>query len=322
MAIIYTVDDALNFVKSQLESAEKRANDTFPKIQKLNEIKTASITQVGISNAFNWKDGWGSSKQASSVEQIDKKLEEYKVMLESNIAAITAQHETNIPLIENNKLVREKVAFVMKQIGMPSTYTKSYYKTNRSNKMTHETTSAGWNSDLTRECVVSDGHESKISQAKSAFEALKRQAETEKNRIRQEISAKEKTEKEKKSVQALARMQVKYGLDENSDWTDVLEALDAKDKYFALARALEDQRGDWSCGFDRVQGGIDSFVVETDEDKEIYEEIHSLAYDEDLCDGRTFRDCEYNYSFLYSKVDSDLMQDYETLKQYYDKWDY
>lgn len=321
MAIINSVDEALSFVKVQLESAEKRANDTFPKIQKLGEIKTASIAQVGISNAFNWKDGWGSSKQASSVEQVDKKLEEYKVMLESNIAAINAAHQSNLPLIENNKLVREKVALVMKQIGLPATYTKSYYKTNRSNKMTHETTSAGWSSDLTRECIVSDGYESKINQAKSAFEALKRQADTEKNRIRQEISTKEKTEKEKKSVQALARMQVKYGLDEDSDWTDVLEALDSKDKYFALARALEDQRGDWSCGFYRVQHGVDCFFVETDEDKEIYESLHSLAYDEDLDDGRTFRDCEYNYDFLYSKVDADLMKDYDTLKEYYSKWD-
>lgn len=321
MAIINSAEEALNFVKTQLESAEKRANDTFPKIQKLNEIKTASIANVGISNAFTWKDGWGSSKQASTVEQVDKKLEEYRAMLEANIAAINTAHETNLPLIENNKLVREKVALVMKQIGLPTTYTKSYYKTNRSNKMTHETTSAGWSSDLIRECLVSDGYESKISQAKSAFDYLKRQAETEKTRIRQEINAKEKTEKEKKSVQALARMQVKYGLDEDSDWTDVLEALDTKDKYFALARALEDQRGDWSCGFDRVQNGVDSFVVETDEDKEIYESLHALAYDEELCDGRTFRDCVYNYDFLYSKVDSDLIKDYDTLKEYYSKWD-
>lgn len=39
MAIINSVDEAFNFVKNKLELAEKRANDTFPSIQKLNEIK-------------------------------------------------------------------------------------------------------------------------------------------------------------------------------------------------------------------------------------------------------------------------------------------
>lgn len=320
MTIINSVDEAFTFIKTKLENAEKRANDTFPSIQKLNDIKTAPIAQVGISGAFNSQGFYAGSKPPTTIEQVDKKLEEYKVMLEANIQAITEAHESNLPAIANNQLVREKVSFVMQQIGLRSTYTKSYYKTNRSNKMTHETTIAGWNSDLQRECLVSDGYEAKISQAKSAFESLKRQAETEKQRIRKELAEKEKTEKAKKSVQALARMQVKYNLTEDSDWIDVLEALDSKDKYFALARALEDQRNDWSCGFGRVQDGIDSFVVETNEDKEIYKEIHSLAYDEDLCDGRTFRDCEYNYSFLFSKVDSELMQDYATLKEYYSEY--
>ena len=34
-----------------------------------------------------------------------------------------------------------------------------------------------------------------------------------------------------------------------------------------------------------------------------------------------YRDCEYNYSFLYGKVSEEIMKDYETLKEYYSVYD-
>lgn len=315
MAVINSVDEAFNFVKNKLELAEKRANDTFPSIQKLNDIKNAPITNVGISNAFTFSNYYSSYNKMTSVEQINKKLEEYKLMLEANIAAIEEAHKTNLAAIENNKLVKEKVAFVMGQIGIPTTYSKTYYKTNRSRTPTTETVRAGWFDDLQR-IAVSDGYEAKISAAKQAFESLKKKAAQEIDELRKQEQVKEKEEKAKKEVLAKARLQVKYGLTEDSDWDEVLEALDKKDKYFMLARAMNDVRNDWNDGFGRVEWALGKFVVETEEDKEIEADIQScLDYEED--DGRIFRDTTYNYSVLYAKVDEDLMKDYETLKEYY-----
>jgi len=58
----------------------------------------------------------------------------------------------------------------------------------------------------------------------------------------------------------------------------------------------------------------------TEEDKEIFESIHELAYESEDIDGRVFRDCEYNYSFLYGKVSEEIMKDYEILKEYYNAY--
>ena len=315
MAIINSVDEAFNFVKNKLELAEKRANDTFPSIQKLNDIKNAPITNVGISNAFTFSNYYSSYNKMTSVEQINKKLEEYKLMLDANIASIEETHKTNLEAIENNKLVKEKVAFVMGQIGMPTTYSKTYYKTNRSRTPTTETVRAGWFDDVQR-IAVSDGYESKISAAKQAFESLKKKAAQEIEELRKQEQVKEKEEKAKKEVLAKARLQVKYGLTEDSDWDEVLEVLDKKDKYFMLARAMNDVRNDWNDGFGRVEWALGKFVVETEEDKEIEADIQSCL-DSEEDDGRIFRDTTYNYSVLYAKVDEDLLKDYETLKEYY-----
>lgn len=319
MTIINSVDEAFSYVKNKLELAEKRANDTFPRIAKLNDIKNAPITNVYTSNAFNWENYYSKSNLPTSIEQVDKKLAEYQAMLEANIKTIEEVHASNLPPIENNKLLIDKLTTVMQQIGMPGTYSHSYFKTNRSSKKTTETKIAGYKEDISRNILVSDGYEMKIRAAKEKFEELKRKAESEKQRIRQEQRDKEQAEKDKKGIQVLARLQLKYGLTEDSDWSDVLEALDNKDKYFALARALEDQRSDWSSGFDRAQYAIDAFHVETEEDKEIFESLYELAYSESLCDGRSFRDCEWNYSVLYGKVPEEIMQDYETLQEYYSR---
>lgn len=315
MAIINSVDEAFKFVKNKLELAEKRANDTFPSIQKLNDIKNAPITNVGISNAFTFSNYYSSYNKMTSVEQINKKLEEYKLMLDTNIAAIEETHKTNLAPIENNKLVKEKIAFVMGQIGMPTTYSKTYYKTNRSRTPTTETVRAGWFDDVQR-IAVSDGYETKISTAKQAFESLKKKAAQEIEELRKQEQVKEKEEKAKKEVLAKARLQVKYGLTEDSDWDEVSEALDKKDKYFMLARAMSDVRNDWNDGFGHVEWALSKFEVETEEDKEIEADIQSCL-DSEEDDGRIFRDTTYNYSVLYAKVDEDLMKDYETLKEYY-----
>ncbi|MNQ66527.1 hypothetical protein D3C85_810190 [compost metagenome] len=204
-------------------------------------------------------------------------------------------------------------------LKIPSGYSTYEFKTNRSSKKTETRHTAGYLGDLSRNIKTDDGYTYTASQVERYKETFTQIANNLKQKIRAVQAEKEKEEKNKKSVQVLARMQVKYGLNEHSMWEDVLEALDSKDKYFMLARAMEDTRGDWSEGFGRVEWAINKFVVESPEDKEIEDNI-STFLDGEYEDGRCFRDCEWNYSVLYGKAAAEVLKDYETLSEYYSKY--
>tara|TARA_Y100000114_G_C11764120_1_gene332327 strand:+ start:22677 stop:23645 length:969 start_codon:yes stop_codon:yes gene_type:complete len=322
MTWIKNVDDAYAALGGQIEVLKKKADEAFPKPMEVETLPKAASSK--FTSSYNWKiDGrlWASTREPNTVEEVQHLLKQANELYAKDLENMKVVHEANLGAIENNLKIHEKVTLLMRDtLGIPSSYTTSEYKTSRSKNKTTIKHTAGYFGDLTRNIKTSDSYDYTISQMKSYPSTFSRIADQFIANINKEKAEKEKEEKAKKSVQALARMQVKYGLDEDSNWTDVLEALDSKCKYFALARALEDQRGDWSEGFDRVQYAVDSFVVETPEDQEIFDSLHELAYDEDLCDGRTFRDCEWNYSVLYGKADTEVLKDYNALQEYYSKW--
>lgn len=322
MTWVKNVDEAYTALGGQIEVLKKKADEAFPKPMKVEVLPKAASSK--FTSTYNWKiDGgyWSSSREPNTVEEVRRLLKQANELYAQDLENMKAAHEANLTAIENNLKIHEKVTLLMQDtLGIPSSYTTSEYKTSRSRNKTTIKHSAGYFGDLTRNIKTSDSYDYTTSQMKSYPSTFSRIADQFIVNINKEKAEKEKEEKAKKSVQALARMQVKYGLDENSDWTDVLEALDSKCKYFALARALEDQRGDWSEGFDRVQCAVDSFVVETPEDQEIFDSLYELAYDEDLCDGRVFRDAEYNYDVLYGFSSEEIIKDYNTLKEYYNKY--
>lgn len=313
------IDKAVEALKYHIEGLKVKAESNIPAVAKLNKLTLPSICNKTIDNLFKVGSGYWE-RSPETVEQVDTRLAALKAQMEADKSKLAEESKANDPLIENNKSIHTKIQQIMKDLGVPNQYSRSYYKTANSRKQTVETSPAGYLGDLTRNVPVGDDRFTYSQKIESQWKYIEAHA----NKLKAEFRAKEvekaKAEKNKKSVQALARLQLKYGLDEDSEWSDVLEALDKADKYFALARALEDQRGDWSEGFDRVQYAVDAFVVETEEDKEIFESLHELAYDEDLCDGRTFRDCEWNYSVLYGKVSEELLKDYETIQEYYEKY--
>ena len=319
MKYVKNIDEAFDFVRGVVQALEKKAESNIPSVMKLNKITTPSVANTYAANAFKYGSSY-YERDPKTIEEVDTKLTSLLAKAEQERAKVLEEHQANIPAIENNLKVREKITQIMKDTGIPNNYTTSEFKTQRSRTKTTTTHSAGYLGDLQRNVPVSDEKDRMLTLIKSAEDSFKRHADTLKGTIRKELQEAEKTEKVKKEVLAKARLQVKYGLDENSDWTDVLDALDKKNKYFMLARAGEETRGYWGEGFGKVEYALGKFVVETEEDKEIekcYSEILESHCNGDCEDGRIFRDNEYCYSTLYGKVDAELMADYETLKEYY-----
>lgn len=316
MKYVKNIDEAFDFVKGLMTALEKKAESNIPSVMKLNKITMPSVANTYAANAFKYGSSY-YERDPKTIEEVDTKLTQLLEKAEVERLKVVAEHEANLPAIENNQKVREKITQIMKDIGIPNNYSTSEFKTQRSRTKTTTTHAAGYIGDLQRNIPVSDEKDRMLTLIKSAEDSFKRTADTLKATIRKELQEAEKTEKAKKEVLAKARLQVKYGLDEDSDWSDVLEALDSKDKYFNLARSMEAVRNDWNDGFGPVEWSISEFIVEIEEDKDIEACIQELLESEEQ-DGRIFRDCEYNYSVLYGKVSEELMKDFETLKEYYE----
>lgn len=323
MKYVKTVDEAFEFVKGLMTALEKKAESNIPSVMKLNKITMPPMANTYAGNAFKYGSSY-YERDPKTVDEVDTRLTQLLTKAEQERAKVLEEHQANIPAIENNLKVREKITQIMKDIGIPSNYSTSEFKTQRSRTKTTTTHAAGYIGDLQRNIPVSDEKDRMLTLIKSAEDSLKRTADTLKGTIRKELQEAEKTEKAKKEILAKARLQVKYNLDEDFEWSDVLDFLDKKDKYFMLARAGEETRGYWGEGFGKVEYALDRFVVETEEDKEIekeYAEILEEHNNGDCEDGRIFRDTQYSYSFLYGKVSEEIMKDYETLKEYYSVYD-
>lgn len=93
-------------------------------------------------------------------------------------------------------------------------------------------------------------------------------------------------------------------------------------KYLELALSMAKTRGDWSNGFYRVKDALKSFSIETSEDQAIVDEVAEYVEDEDTMDGRIFRDCDFNYNWIYkNKLTKDEQKKYnELLQEYYDEF--
>jgi len=109
--------------------------------------------------------------------------------------------------------------------------------------------------------------------------------------------------------------------DDDVSWSKILYILKESNKYYYLAAAMEDTRGDWSDGFGRVEDALENFTVETDLDKEIYDDVYDSCYDRECgLDGRVFRDCEYDYCYIFQNcVEQEFYQKLSFVRKMYTK---
>jgi hypothetical protein len=232
--------------------------------------------------------------------------------LNSARESLETQHAAKLPAIENNRRVIEQVKLIMTNLGIPESRTTYGYATQRARKMTSTTVRAGYLADLAAACPTDDGYAA-CKQKLDDFE--RRLTSYEKSEAEKEAVVKREEERARKQRQQRAlldAMAEKYGCD--AEVYDIIEAIGKHNKYFRLAYWLQRNRNNWNEGPDYARTGLDGFTVETEEDQAIYDDIEPRISDWDG-DGRTFRDSNYGYDYLFGKVEPELMADYQQLAE-------
>lgn len=303
----------LSIIENAGQEYEKQITNADKKIGKVEQFVTNKLENIiyntkhkleaEIKKSFQ-KEEWFSNIVKAALNEND---ELFKVGEEA--------HNKNIPIIENNIAIVASIKTFMNLIGMPQQRTEYYYKTQRSMKQESRTTQAGYLSDIAQHVNTSDNFES----FKSRYEKNKKELhDLEQQYIRvfkNNQETKERESKKKSIEKSKSVLIVKYDLDYESDWDDILDAILDKNKYLYLAYYLEKNRGDWSEGYSYAESGLSKFTIENDVDTKISADIqyHINNWDGD---GRVFRDCEYNYGVIYGLVDDEnLMKDYALVKE-------
>lgn len=234
---------------------------------------------------------------------------------ESREADLTV-HNANVHGLYANKIIAKNVLQLMQQIGMSETFRERDLKS-RARIPKYNNRMAGYITDIQREIIRDDGYETNMKKYDECEKYYKDQLD---NFLAEEVVKKNKNDKEeqkkkdeRKAILEIATLILRYSLPEDSDWSDIYEALLKKDKYLDLASAMLSVRNNWNDGSDRVESALGRFKVETDEDKEIDSCIGNLLTNWDN-EGRVFRDCEFGYDYLFSKVESQLYKDYDLVQ--------
>ena len=312
-----------DLAEAQIANMQAKADEVFPKPQKLKELPKRSsfevVKGVTIESSTNWwkyNTYYHGMKDISSLRELEERKDALLAKVNEWEAAVDAVVEGNKPLIEINLSIHNKVKQIMKQIGIPDTYSVRDTKS-RAMYPKYVTMPAAYLGDLSRNIPTTQrsGHKSDAQQLRSRIEESYRTA------YRTLNEAVVKATKEKAKVENETRwafFKVKYGCDPLATPNDILDKVLRSCKYLYLAHYLELNRGDWSEGYDYAEIGLSRFTVETEEDAEIEKCISGIiadAADNGDIDGRMFRDCEYNYSVLFDKVDEGLLADYNQIKE-------
>ncbi|MDW9242823.1 hypothetical protein [Burkholderia cepacia] len=283
-----------------------------------DDRKIRAVEQCGFVNkCMASPQSYASSLSTYRTPSAKTVAEHALAQLEAARAKDVALHEANLEAIERNKGTADRVRAFMEEIGMPKSWTERDTKS-RSRYPKNITRDAGWISDIARFIKTDDG----FDHATRSYETLKARydeyaataaRETEQAELQRQRAAEAEREARKANIE-LARIVLRYELDEESTWDDVLEALRGKDQRVDLALAMMATRGDWSEGPYRVRDAIDRFTIATDEDKEIANDVIACLHD--FCDGRVFRDTTWNYDRIMASVaDQQLATDALTAYQ-------
>lgn len=265
--------------------------------------KCMSSPQSYASRLDSWRTP--TAKQIAA-----RALQDLETARSNDIAA----HERNLPKLQANKVIREKIIAVMKEAGIPDSYSERDLKSRARfpKSIRHD---AGYLGDLHRNIKINDGFDhatQTYNSLKARYDQYAQEAEQEdaKRKAAEEREAATKLEERRKNIK-LAEIILRYGLPETAEWDDILGALREKDQRLDLAAAMSQTRGDWSEGYYRVSDAISRFTVKTPQDAEIQTDILE-CFNDDI-DGRIFRDTTWNYSRLFAEAeDQQLSKDVQT----------
>ena len=203
---------------------------------------------------------------------------------------------------------------MMEKFKVKGSWSTYEYKTRRARTRSEVTHSCQWPQEVARFVKTSDEFGTVENWHKNRMEEIQKWKNTKLKELADKKRAIEQNEKAKTERRLLAQFQVKYNLEPESEWKDVLECIIDKNKYLKLAYHLEMNRNDWSDGSYYAECGLNSFTIESEMDKEIQKDLQ-WEIDNWDGDGRVFRDCNWNYSRIYNLVQDDvLVYDFEIVK--------
>lgn len=288
-----------------------------------NTKYTKTIKGFGNNSAefFGYKIETGYS--SNSVLKIPFILEsdvesEFKVIeiIDEIYNIVKPYHEENLKVKENNVATKTALFNLLERVGIK----KEYYgkKTSRSTK--NEKMYYAWSQEIsTQTKILYD--EKLLDNSKTKLIKLATDIyNIEKNRIKKENYINEQNKKKKEGSKKLLLLLTKYELDINEvdDWGSLLDVILDKNKYLRLAHYLLKNREDWNDGCSLAESGLSTFSMETPLDEDIYDTLFGYCENWDG-DGRIFRDCKYNYDFIFTlaaESNPDLYNDYSIVMEY------
>jgi hypothetical protein len=276
----------------------------------MSDLKIMPVEQCGAVGKCMSSPSSYESAVTSSYSYTKPTMKRIAAVALERLAAARAKdvatHEANLPALEHNKSLVERITKFMTDLGIPSSYserdTKSRARFPKS--IRHD---AGYLGDIRRNIKTSDSFEhatQTYERLKNDYDAYSAAAEGEAERIAaaaKQVEAKRKAERRENLE--LAAIILRYELNLDADWHEVLEALRKRNQRIDLAVAMQQTRNDWNEGFYRVRVALDRFHIETEEDKEIANDVVSCFNTEGDCDGRVFRDTRWSYGALFASVD-------------------
>jgi len=307
--------ELVNQYDQALKRIDELSNLVCPAVQTLHDLPKFDMIQV--MSHFQVKgvhEDWmsvefGYSKYhniATTKEQLDSMLNHViENVVHVKMKQATEIHALNIPIIEHNKLVRNSIYKTMEVAGIPQSYKVYETRSPRHKNKEWVTKTAGWVTDLNRECKIEDGFTVLIKQYNDYLKSLKDFHQAAVRSVDKYQRDRQLTERKSKEQRELATLNAIYLPDDlSASVQDIIIELTSRDKYLNLAHAMEATRGDWSDGFYRVEIALGEFTIETELDQKIYDCVSGLMDQED---GRVFRDCKYDYGAVYSYVQDETL---------------
>ena len=214
MSFVNNIDAAVEALTHQIKLLKEKADDSIPVVMKMEVHKHCwDAMNFQTKQLFQHNKGWSNWVDFTTANEYQMKL----LSLMQGYKAACDIHESkkdiNSDAIKNNIKVKEKVASIMKHMGVPGTYSTSEYKTSRSRKLTTTTHQAGWMGDMHR-CVPTMDNWSKI---KGEMDTKIREIEAfAKQKITELATVEKKQDKElaeKALINYATTLKIKYNLD-------------------------------------------------------------------------------------------------------------
>lgn len=321
MTFVKTVDEALAFVARQHKLLETKVDETIPAFKKLLDYPALpglfkySLEYVNNNGEYNSSSRlYHKPHDCKTIEAIEKRRDGLLAVCESVPGLLEDIRQQNLEIIEHNKKVVEKIKLFMSTVGIPSSFSTTDPKS-RARNPKPITNSAGYLQDIGRNIRVQDAvYTSILSTVEQKKKTIQAWSAAAMSSIVEMEKATKAIEKQKKLEQLLAMMKIKYNLPFDADQREILDHIVDSNKYLRLADAMLTAREDFSeC--DGVENALNCFTIDDHTDKLIADDVNDTLERWDG-DGRAFRDCEWNYGAVMSYAPADLVNDYNTLREY------